>query len=250
MSLNNILNKPSDIPSWANLTINSLDVKEGINASQIANIHIENGTPLFEEALVYNGHNWEFKHVNELAIDADFIKGIPVSSDTPLDNQILTYNQSDNLLEYKSDITSNNITSNSLFIANTIFVSSKESISQFINNSNPSDITYDIPFGYSLYFTKVVDLEGRRLVCDAFTTLAGNGLETSGIKSTGLNPSTAIISSTGTITLNNVRIDCNGGTAFSLIGRLMPRTIHAVTKKGFKLKALFFVVAYAFTKVF
>ena len=39
-------------------------------------------------------------------------------------------------------------------------------------------------------------------------------------------------------------------TAFSSIGRLMPRAIHAVTKEGFKLKTLVFVVAYAFTKAF
>jgi len=39
-------------------------------------------------------------------------------------------------------------------------------------------------------------------------------------------------------------------TAFSCIGKLMPRAIHAVTKKGFKLKVLLFVVAYAFSKAF
>ena len=39
-------------------------------------------------------------------------------------------------------------------------------------------------------------------------------------------------------------------TVFSCIAKLMPRSIHAVTKKGFKLKTLLFVVAYAFTKVF
>lgn len=38
-------------------------------------------------------------------------------------------------------------------------------------------------------------------------------------------------------------------TVFSCIAKLMPRSIHAVTKKGFKLKTLLFVLAYAFTKV-
>ncbi len=39
-------------------------------------------------------------------------------------------------------------------------------------------------------------------------------------------------------------------TAFSCIKRLMPRSIHAVTKKGFELKVTLFVLAYAFNKMF
>ena len=38
-------------------------------------------------------------------------------------------------------------------------------------------------------------------------------------------------------------------TAFSCIKRLMPRSIHAVTKKGFELKSMLFALAYAFSKV-
>ena len=38
-------------------------------------------------------------------------------------------------------------------------------------------------------------------------------------------------------------------TVFSCIGRLMPRAIHAVTKAGFELKALLFVLAYAFNRM-
>ena len=38
-------------------------------------------------------------------------------------------------------------------------------------------------------------------------------------------------------------------TAFSCIEKLMPRSIHAVTKAGFELKAMLFVLAYAFNKV-
>lgn len=38
-------------------------------------------------------------------------------------------------------------------------------------------------------------------------------------------------------------------TAFSCIAKLMPRSIHAVTKNGFKMKIMFFVVAYAFTRI-
>lgn len=37
-------------------------------------------------------------------------------------------------------------------------------------------------------------------------------------------------------------------TVFSCIEKLMPRSIHAVTRKGLKLKALLFVLAYAFNK--
>lgn len=37
-------------------------------------------------------------------------------------------------------------------------------------------------------------------------------------------------------------------TAFSCIEKLMPRSIHAVTKLGLELKAMLFVVAYAFSK--
>lgn len=38
-------------------------------------------------------------------------------------------------------------------------------------------------------------------------------------------------------------------TAFSCIEKLMPRSIHAVTKAGFELKVSLFVLAYAFSKV-
>ena len=38
-------------------------------------------------------------------------------------------------------------------------------------------------------------------------------------------------------------------TAFSCIEKLMPRSIHAVTKAGFELKIMLFVLAYAFNKV-
>jgi len=38
-------------------------------------------------------------------------------------------------------------------------------------------------------------------------------------------------------------------TAFSCIEKLMPRSIHAVTKTGFELKIMLFVLAYAFNKV-
>jgi hypothetical protein len=38
-------------------------------------------------------------------------------------------------------------------------------------------------------------------------------------------------------------------TAFSCIEKLMPRSIHAVTKAGFELKATLFLLAYAFSKV-
>ena len=38
-------------------------------------------------------------------------------------------------------------------------------------------------------------------------------------------------------------------TAFSCIEKLMPRSIHAVTKAGFELKIMLFVLAYAFSKV-
>jgi len=38
-------------------------------------------------------------------------------------------------------------------------------------------------------------------------------------------------------------------TAFSCIEKLMPRSIHAVTKAGFELKVMLFVLAYAFSKV-
>ena len=38
-------------------------------------------------------------------------------------------------------------------------------------------------------------------------------------------------------------------TAFSCIDKLMPRSIHAVTKRGFELKTILFVVAYALSRV-
>ena len=38
-------------------------------------------------------------------------------------------------------------------------------------------------------------------------------------------------------------------TVFSCIEKLMPRSIHAVTKAGFELKVILFVLAYAFSKV-
>lgn len=209
MSLNNILNKSSDqIPTWSNITCNNITVKSGISATDIAGYPIDTDTPQFEDIIQFDGFNWEFKQGSEIATNAAYLQGIPITSDTPIDNQILTFNQSDNILEYK-----NSIIAETIEVANTILVSSKNSLAQFQSGS-----TYTIPTGYSLFFTKVVDLEGGRLICDAFTTLNGNGLETSGITSTGLNPSTPLITGNGTITLNNLRIECNGGTAFSLIG--------------------------------
>ena len=38
-------------------------------------------------------------------------------------------------------------------------------------------------------------------------------------------------------------------SAFSCIEKLLPRSVHAVTIEGFKLKATLFVLAYAFSKV-
>jgi hypothetical protein len=38
-------------------------------------------------------------------------------------------------------------------------------------------------------------------------------------------------------------------TTFSCIEKLMPRSIHAVTKAGFELKIMLFVLAYAFNNV-
>ena len=230
MSLNHIINKSSDnIPEWANLTIKSLNVKDGINASQISNIHIENGTPAFEESIFYNGYNWEFKHINDLAIDAEFIRTILVSSDPPLDNQIMQYNQGINEIVFSNDITTNSIISNTVIIDNTIFVSSKESLNQFKNISNPSDITYDIPSGYALYFTKIVDLEGDRIICDGNVNLTGNSSGTAGIKSTGLSLVVPLITcntilNNSSLNINNLNITCDNlgigtiGTAFNLTG--------------------------------
>lgn len=100
-----------------------------------------------------------------------------------------------------------------LEITKTIFVSDRDCLNQFLSGS-----IYVIPAGYAIFFTQVVDLLGNRIECDPFVTLCGCGLETSGVKSTGLNPSIPLITANGTLTVNSLMIDGLGGTAFNMIG--------------------------------
>ena len=100
-----------------------------------------------------------------------------------------------------------------LEIATTVFVSDRECLDNFLSGE-----IYSIPSGYAIFFTKVVDLLGRRLECDPFVTLCGCGLETSGLKSTGLNTSIPLVTANGTLTVNSMKFDGLGGTVFNMVG--------------------------------
>lgn len=98
----------------------------------------------------------------------------------------------------------------SLISDNFIFVNSKSDLP----TASSGVITLEANKTY--YFTTIVDLTGDRLVCSANTTILGASSENCYIKSTGLNSSTALITSIYSLPIRNISF--THGTVFDLNG--------------------------------
>jgi len=93
---------------------------------------------------------------------------------------------------------------------NIVFVSSKSDLPTAVSGviTLPTAITY--------FFTTTVDLTGDRLVCGLNTVILGASSENCYIKSTGLNSSTALITSVYSLPIRNISF--THGTVFNLDG--------------------------------
>jgi hypothetical protein len=93
---------------------------------------------------------------------------------------------------------------------NIVFVSSKSDLPTAVSGviTLPTAITY--------FFTTTVDLLGDRLVCGLNTVILGASSENCYIKSTGLNTSTALITSVYSLPIRNISF--THGTVFNLDG--------------------------------
>jgi hypothetical protein len=98
----------------------------------------------------------------------------------------------------------------SISSGNIIFVNSKSDLPTAVSGviTLLPSITY--------YFTTVVDLTGDRLVCGENTTILGASSENCRIKSTGLNSSTALITSVYSLPIRNITF--THGTVLNLDG--------------------------------
>lgn len=92
----------------------------------------------------------------------------------------------------------------------------------FIFVNTPSDLPTAVSNVITLlanvtyYFTTTVDLLGNRIVCSANTVILGASSENCYIKSTGLNSSTALITSVYSLPIRNISF--THGTVFNLDG--------------------------------
>lgn len=92
MSLNQILSRESDeIPPWSELTVKSIDTKDGIHAQFLRSIELPLNIPTENQALVYNAltEMLEYKHAAQT--DCSSIQGVPVSEITPTLDQVLAF---------------------------------------------------------------------------------------------------------------------------------------------------------------
>lgn len=109
------------------------------------------------------------------------------------------------------------------------FYTQAQTDSLFINQSNSFVFVYsksDLPTPVSgvitlgdnvtYYITATIDLTGDRLVCGQNTTIIGGSSENCILKSTGLNASTALITSVYSLPIRNITI--THGTALNLDG--------------------------------
>lgn len=93
---------------------------------------------------------------------------------------------------------------------NIVFVSSKSDLPTAVSNviTLLDSVTY--------YFTTIVDLLGDRIVCGQNTVILGASSENCYLKSTGLNSSTALITSVYSLPIRNISF--THGTVFNLDG--------------------------------
>jgi hypothetical protein len=95
-------------------------------------------------------------------------------------------------------------------IENLVFVNSKLDFPTAVAN------VITLEDNYTYFITTTVDLTGDRLVCGENTTIIGGSSENCFLKSTGLNSSTALITSIYSLPIRNISI--THGTALDLDG--------------------------------
>lgn len=93
---------------------------------------------------------------------------------------------------------------------NIVFVSSKSDLPTAVSG------VITLPTAISYFFTTTVDLLGDRLVCGLNTVILGASSENCYLKSTGLNSSTALITSVYSLPIRNISF--THGTVFNLDG--------------------------------
>ena len=107
---------------------------------------------------------------------------------------------SDFLSEISTEITNGNL----------IFVNSISDL------PTPVSTVYTLLANVTYYFTDTIDLVGGRLVCGENTVILGASSENCVLKSTGLNSSTALITSVYSLPIRNITF--TSGTVFDLDG--------------------------------
>ena len=146
---------------------------------------------------------------NEAAVETYLAEFVGQSFNTSMTDSIDDVIQ--NLSDHEANETDahaidSRLTSNNTFI----FVYSKDQLPTPVVNviTLLANVTY--------YFTSIVDLEGGRLVCGENTVILGSSSENCYIKSTGLNSSTALITSIYSLPIRNISF--TSGTVFNLDG--------------------------------
>ena len=107
-----------------------------------------------------------------------------------------------------SDIRTTHIITNSLDLAGMSFISSPSDFNS--DNSTIEGNSIVLKEGYSYYLTRIVDLQGKKIKAAPLSAITGNSLETSGLKSTGLDSSEYLLTSNCTFTCNNVKFLATG----------------------------------------
>lgn len=109
-------------------------------------------------------------------------------------------------------IRSNTSKTNHLDMGTTHFVTRVEDF----DSIRIGDVIY-LPDYTAYYLCSIIDLKGARIQLGKASCFCGNSLEVSGLKSTGLDPNVALLTGIYTISMNNMFLDCQGGTALDLV---------------------------------
>lgn len=135
-------------------------------------------------------------HFKTLLVGNDGI--LIIDSDDKNKSKQIKY--SDFLSEISTEITNGNL----------IFVNSISDL------PTPVSTVYTLLANVTYYFTDTIDLVGGRLVCGENTVILGASSENCVLKSTGLNSSTALITSVYSLPIRNITF--TSGTVFDLDG--------------------------------
>ncbi len=231
MALNQIINKTgNNVRSWSNITVNSvatplvsadvivinsditLPPDMSLNATQLQGRDISSDAPADNNVLKWStGNNrWE-PAADSVDTNATQLQGRDVASDAPADFNILTWSSDNNNWEpssnvrvdsvLTSDIDSHTIKTHSLEVDGTYFISEK---ADFDKLGYVSDNVVYLHDGESYCFTKIVDIGPYRIECGDNNTICGIGVESTGLRSTGLSSSDYIVSSNSTLTVKDM----------------------------------------------